>query len=393
MINEFKLKARYFRRLPNPFEGKEKAANIKLPEIYEVLVDINELPEEMNFKTNPRFQNMKTKVVKKIKESLEMDDKSFHLKNRGIVISANQVLFNNVENELTIILEDENVHGNVDGGHTYRAILETRKNLNHTQYVKLEIMTGIESIFEDVAAARNTSVQVQERAIAELKKMFDFIKSFIIDEPYADKIAYKENDEKEIEIGYIISILFMFNIDKFVNDNSVPVQACSSTQNCMKDFLDNAKKYDKDINNNPYYKMKNIIIDVFKLHDKIQKNIAEYYQEYFGKNSRYGAVKGVQTINSGGKTTFYSNDVEYITPKAFIFPILGSLRAIVEEKDGFYEWQKDPYDTLDRLGASLVGETMERHRSLGNAPGNVGKDSGHWKQLYRHVFMDRFMNK
>ncbi|WP_252242692.1 AIPR family protein [Clostridium sp. ZS2] len=390
MQNEFKLKARYFRRLPNPFQTDKNEG--KNSEIYEVLIDIKDLPENMNFKTNPRFQNMKTKVVKKIKESLEIDDKSFYLKNRGIVISAKNVKFDNINNELTIELEDENVHGNVDGGHTYHAILDVRDKISHTHFVKFEIMTGIEDIFEDVAAARNTSVQVQDKAIAELKKQFDFIKTIIKEEPFAEKIAYKDNDDKDIEIIYIISVLFMFNIDRFNNDGTVPVHACSSTQNCMKDFLDTCIRYQDNIDENPYYKMKDIIVDLFRLHDKVQCEIGDYYQIYHGKASKYGRVKGVQSIETG-KSTFYENEMLYATPKGFIFPILGSLRALVEEYNGVYRWKENPYKVLEKLGASLVGETIDRYKSLGNNPASVGKDSGHWKQLYRNVLMEYLLNK
>ena len=253
-------------------------------------------------------------------------------------------------------------------------------------------MTGIEAIFEDVAAARNTSVQVQDKAIAELKKQFDFIKKIIINEPFAEKIAYKDNDDKDIEIIYLISILFMFNIDRFTNDSSVPVHACSSTQNCMKDFLDTCGKYQDDINKNPYYKMKDIIVDLFKLHDKIQCEIGDYYQIYHGKASKYGRVKGVQSTDNA-KSTFYESKMEYLTPKGFIFPILGSLRALVEDYNGLYRWKENPYNVLDKLGASLVGETIDRYKSLGNNPAAVGKDSGHWKQLYRNVLMEYLLNK
>lgn len=390
MIKECILNPRYFRRLPNPFE--EYVNSKKTPEIFEVLIDINDLPDDMNFKTNPRYQNMKTKVVKKIKESLETDDKSFHLKNRGILLSAKSVKYDSVNNEVKILFEDENVHGNVDGGHTYHAILDVRNKIAHTHFVKLEIMTGIEDIFEDVAAARNTSVQVQDKAIAELKKQFDFIKNMIKDEPFADKIGYKDNDDKDIEVLYIISILFMFNIDRFKNDTMVPVNACSSTQNCMKDFLESCSKYKDNLKENPYYRMKNIVVDIFKLHDKIQEEMCKYYQEYYGKGAKYGAVKGVQVLEKG-KTTFYENEMNYFTPKGFIFPILGSLRALVEEYDGIYRWKENPYDVLERLGGSLVGETIDRCRSLGNNPASVGKDSGHWKQLYRNVLMDYLINK
>lgn len=81
---EYKFKAKYLRKLPNPYE--EFTNGKKNPELYELLVDINELPNEINMETNPRYQNMKTGVVKKIRTSLLNDDRSFFLKNRGILL-------------------------------------------------------------------------------------------------------------------------------------------------------------------------------------------------------------------------------------------------------------------------------------------------------------------
>lgn len=387
-MQEYKFKAKFLRKLPNPYE--EYTDGKKNPELYELLVDINELPSEINMKTNPRFQNMKTGVVKKIKNSLMTDDKSFFLKNRGILLSVKSIKYNNITGEVLIILEDLSVHGCVDGGHSFSAIQQVRDEINHTHFVRLEVMTGIEDCFEDVAAARNTSAPVPERAIAELKQKFNFIKDFLKDEPFIDNIRFKENDdEKEIEMNYLISLLFMFNIDKF-NGQSVPTQACSNVQSCMNDFLKEYDNHHDNIECNPYYKLKNIIVDIFKLHDKLQQNMPKYYKQYF-TSGRYGQVKGV--IVSENHTTFYGQDMSHITPKGILFPILGSLRALVGEKEGLYYWKENPYDYLDKLGKDLVGESIERHRSLGNSATNVGKDSNHWKQLYRNVLTELLLER
>ena len=45
---------------------------------------------------------------------------------------------------MTISFEDSEVHGNVDGGHTYRTILQYRDQLDRgQQYVKIEILMVI----------------------------------------------------------------------------------------------------------------------------------------------------------------------------------------------------------------------------------------------------------
>ncbi|MCU7757200.1 AIPR family protein [Bacillus cereus] len=389
-VVSMKFKVRNVRRMPNPF-GEMVDNSQKSPEMYEVLVDVKDVPKDINLKTNPRLQNMKTKTVTKIREGLMTDNKVFHILNRGIVISVKDVKFDNMNSEITILLEDMDVHGNIDGGHTYQVILQNRDKMKHRQFVKMEFLTGIESIFEDVAAARNTSVQVQDKAIAELKKKFEFIKEFIEGQSFEDNIAYKENDDKDIDVRELISILYMFNISKYPGRQSMPTKAFNSPHNCVKDFIESFDEGEaaKQLTN-PYYKMKNIIVDIFKLYDEIERTMAENYKGFFGAGTKYGSVKGVTCVNT--KTKFYGNAIEYRTPKGFIYPILGSFRSLLEEKDGFYKWKSDPFLQFNEVGKDLVGETVERSRSLGNNPGSVGKDSGHWKQLYQNVLTNYLLS-
>ena len=120
---------------------------------------------------------------------------NFYLLNRGILISAKEVSYSNYSNEVTISFEDFDVHGNVDGGHTYKMILQERDQIDFgQQYVKIEILVGVEGIFQALAAARNTSVQVQDKSIAELEDRFDIIKSALAGENYMSRIFFKEND-------------------------------------------------------------------------------------------------------------------------------------------------------------------------------------------------------
>ena len=73
--------------------------------------EIKELPDDIPMGTNPREQNLRTTVSRKIRESLlSPDELDFYLLNRGMLLSASDVSFNNYTNELTIGFDDHKYH-------------------------------------------------------------------------------------------------------------------------------------------------------------------------------------------------------------------------------------------------------------------------------------------
>ena len=84
--------------------------------------------------TNPREQNLKTDVSKEIEQSLKADNHSFHLWNRGILFSADEVSYDNKSKTATMSLSDKNIHGNIDGGHTLRIITQYNSNRLNNDY-------------------------------------------------------------------------------------------------------------------------------------------------------------------------------------------------------------------------------------------------------------------
>lgn len=54
-------------------------------------VDVTKIPTNIPMECNPRQQNMKSAVVKGIKESLLAQDGLFHIINRGITLVAENV--------------------------------------------------------------------------------------------------------------------------------------------------------------------------------------------------------------------------------------------------------------------------------------------------------------
>lgn len=169
-----------FRKLDDPFNSKSKK--------FLFYVKVSDVPEGIPMATNPRDQRLTSGVAQAIKESLESNDGYFHLKNRGIVLSAKSCTYNNKTKEVTINFTDETLHGNIDGGHTYKIICE-HQNEALDQFVQFEVMTGVEDIIERLAEARNTSVQVDEKSMAELQQKFDPIKEGLEGMPFFTRIA------------------------------------------------------------------------------------------------------------------------------------------------------------------------------------------------------------
>lgn len=317
---------------------------------------------------------------------LDTGELNFYLLNRGILLSAKDVSFNNYSNELTISFENCEVHGNVDGGHTYRTILQYRDQLDRgQQYVKIEILTGIEGIFQSLAAARNTSVQVQDKSIAELEDRFDIIKNTLANESYISRVFFKENDTGDIDVADLLALLNMFNISHYSGMTSFPINSYSSKKKCIDLYILDHKQYGES-GENPYVKMTNIMPDIFRLYDAIEVGMNRFYRQ---KNpaGRYGSTKGVQVPKPGQElhSKFFCNDLDVASPNGFIYPILGAFRALVEENDYQYRWKKNPFAVLEKVGADLVESTVSMSRSLGNNPQSVGKDPNIWKTLYMIV--------
>ena len=386
-----------FRKIPNPYQSASKNAGLQKPEMYVLICDVKDIPTMIPMKTNPREQKLTTNVAKKISTSLmSLADANFYLLNRGLLLSASTINFDNTKNMVSIKFDDLSLHGNVDGGHTYKIIKSKQDQIDYgQQYCKIEVLTGIEDFFEDLASARNTSVQVKDQSIAELEGRFDLIKKSVATEPYARDINYKEFDVNRIDISDILAILNLFNIDKFPVESSMsPVNSYSAKKTCVDAYINASKDEDKNGSINPYTKMAPLMVDIIKLFDTLEVNMADYYRGDSTCIKKYGSITGVVTLKSGNDeylSKFYQNKMKYITPTGFLYPILGSFRALVEEKDGMYQWKCNPFQIMTKIGPTLVEQTINMSRQLGNNPNATGKSQNLWNQLLMQVRLASLM--
>lgn len=182
----------------------------------------------------------------------------------------------------------------------------------------------------------------------------------------------------------------MFNLNRFPKDsNSYPVSSYSGKKTCLDQYLKDFDSFDKS-NDNPYVKMFDIMPDILKLYDSIETKMPDFYKADADGIKKYGSIVGVAMAKNGKKfkSKFMENPMDYATPYGFIYPILGSFRALIKEDNGKYVWVADPFKVLDKIGPTLVNRTIDMSRSLGNNPNATGKSTNLWELLYTKMVLE-----
>lgn len=273
----FKVNA--VRTLTSPYRRDEKEAGM-YETIYYLLVNMRDLPENIPMDVNPRVPKMGTNVAKRLIHAVVEPETDFYVNNRGIVISAQAFSFNSTDSEVTIDLGEQNdendrfSYGILDGGHTYTAIMQNRDKIpeNIEKYVRIEVIINVLNITR-LSDARNTSVQVSDIALFNLEDSFEDIHRVIKDEPYAEKIAYKDNENKPINVSELLRLLYAFNIKKYPDDSMAPIQSYFGKAQVFKRY--------KEAYNTGFYKALTKELPVLvKLYDYIEQDLANKYNEY-----------------------------------------------------------------------------------------------------------------
>ncbi len=385
----YELNVKEFKKMNDPVSKGEGHTK------YVCYAQCSSIPEEFEdwMETNPRDQKMSTKVAEGIVESLKQN-RDFHELNRGIVMSIEDVTYSNDSKSAVIEMVDPSIHGNIDGGHTLRSILNLKNQglLSDDRYVFLELFTGISSPVE-LAAARNTSVQVDLKSIEELKNSFAVIKEALSKLKFRDRVAYKMNehyyeDIASIDVREIITVLNMFNQALYPirqKDGTIgeiqPIQSYTGKEVSLKKYL-NLGKLDRE---NITKKMIPIIKDIFDLWDTIEK---EFPVKAAEANKRYGNKK-YSKFNKElvvGKTLFSQADIKYLVPKGILYPLVGAFRALVlvDDNTGLYKWRKDPFAVWDKIGPKLASIVLEEKA---DNPEIIGKSVNLWSNLFKEVLL------
>ena len=380
-----KFKVEALRTLTSPYKRTDDDEST-FETIYYLLVDMNALPTDIPLDVNPREPKMTTTVARSLLNAVTEPETDFYINNRGIVIAAKSLVFNSSLSEVTIDLGDQNndidkyQYGILDGGHTYTAIMDKRDEIpkNICKFVRVEVITNVQNITR-LSDARNTSVQVSDMALFNLDDNFENIKHVIAGQPYEDRIAYKDNENKPLHVAELLRLLYAFDIDKFPDDNAAPVQSYSGKAQVFKRY--------KQAFQTPFYQaLVEQIPILVELYDTIERELPEKYISYKKSigvsNPRFGGVRGIEMPKSS-KTEFLANETKYSVSSGYLYPIFGAFRSLLQfdEETSSMTWIFNPLEIWDEIGMSLVQNTFETWTN----PQLAGKDKQLWLSNYRIV--------
>lgn len=375
-------------------------ADNKIGRTYLAVVNVKNLPKEFDAwrALNPRDPKLSSGVSKKIGETLKDQPDLFLLKNRGITILVDRVEFDNQANIIGLEMVDKKNNGLLDGGHTYRVIRSFIEELDPAEledinaYVKLEILEGIQDRNDviGIVEARNTSTQVKEQSIEELKDTFSAVKKVLNNKPYENRIAYKEHElledgsKKDIDIKEILSYLICFDVESF-DKSKHPIKAYSTKAVLVEHFSSRKKQMEKYVE---------LLPEILELRDKIYLELPDAYNKSANDEvgGKFGKLTGVTDTSSKkrmGDVTlnFISKKSHYRIPSGFIYPILASFRNLVGIKENRCFWKVDPVKFLDDLKLDLAARVGGQAKELRN-PNKLGKDLATWQSCYDAVALE-----
>lgn len=380
---KFVFSAVSFRHVETPFHAQGYRD-------YYAIVNVADLPDLGGWrKINVRDPKLTGTVPKAIRGSVNENPELFVFMNRGIVLSVEGVTYDNKTSNVTVMLRDPNIHGLLDGGHTYNILLEERASLPHTQYVKLELLEGFrQEEIPNLVDARNTSNQVRDQSLMNLQGEFEKLKRAISTRPYAGLIAYKEHEvlddgnPKPIDVREVIAILTCFDRASF-DDRVHPINAYRSKAAMLQHFSEHKKDYEK------IYPLAN---DILELYDHVQLLLPDLYNKVRAKGGevaggKFGRLTGVTTYNGKRRAEllFIGKDSRYAVPAGFVYPVLAAFRALLEEKGGRYVWGKglDPLQLLDGQLGETLADTIGNFALDARNPSKTGKSPLVWQACYQ----------
>jgi hypothetical protein len=374
-MDSFILKAPIARRMPDPYETEH-------PVVRHILyVPVSSFPPKLAERLEPNARNasgdLARRVYREVQKSLQDEDVAaegiFHLKHSGITMLAHSVKEVG-DNNYEVVLGPKD--GIVNGGHSAALIAET-DNLPEKQVVKVEILVGVpDEWIVDIAGGLNTSIQVQAKSLDDLAGRFDWLKEELADEPYANQLIWRENDQGVWDVTYLLSLLACFNIFDYPNDGPKhPVWAYGRKIGVLHQFEGKPETFKR---------LRPIAKDVFRLHDLVSAEAKDLYNATGGKYGRWSFVQ-----KKASPYIFSGHQPGNQMLGGALFPILGAFRwTVVQDADHNARWESGFDGVIDLMRGvlpELITLTGQASQDNGRNIHALGRSPNHWNSLHDKV--------
>lgn len=394
----FTIPVQEFRSLPIP-----SIPSGKLGSCY---VSASDVPEALDafMSVNPRTPNrnksgmLSGPVIKGIVETLTQYPDDMSIKNQGIYLLVEDAVHTKSpggHGMLTVTLSDTDLHGIINGGHTFAAIRDTIENADDVElqsiaraHVRLHLMSGIDADKVPlIAEGLNRSKQVDDPSLENLKHHFVAIKKSLEGKLGENSISYHQGDDGDNYITEILVFLEMFNGERF-DARRHPNSLYNSPKNGLK-------YYTKDLENSPSA----IDILVPKLHEILQ--LADFIRQAtpsaakkvgfeFGR-MKIGSARTGSIRHKDIDLPFIGKKMDHRVPNGWLYPMLAAFRAnmIWDLDNKKFEWMMPLDALLPQVMEDLVGVCVTAH-SDNIAPEKVGKRESIYVQCHDKVKIKLF---
>ena len=353
---------------------------------------VEDLPAELPLAPNPRDPRTDGRVYKELCASLLNKEGGspniFMQKNLGITIVADGIW--QAAGGLCR-LDFKDGHGILNGGTTYRAILDTRAAIEKNnkdphkapirQFVQVSVVTGVPK--EDiplVAKGLGTSKQVELMSIINAEGGFDWVKTELGGMLYFPKIGFSET-QGEMKVKDIIAIMELFHIFKYPNEGGYkqkhPLRGYCQKTAVLVDYRANIASYRK---------FRPLVKNFLTLRDTIDWDACTKYA---------GLVPDF--IEKGeSEFLFLGKKGQGQLTKGALYPILAAFRSMIQvsPKTGALEWCGGFEEVLllwKQIAKELLASSRDqvpvvdkKKKKLGVADA-LGKTRSHWHTLYTIV--------
>lgn len=301
---------------------------------YTFFIKASSLKQELLewIEVNPRLQKMN--IVNKIKESALTEPKQFINKNNGIFLSVDMIAVES-NNKVNLYFTDKDIHGILNGGHTYRALStiteKEYRELEDDVIVTVNIISGIETkeTIVPIAIAKNDGEKVSIKSVVNLKSHFDLLKDTLSIVGYEGKVSYKQNEDRNlVEVVDIIKLLSVFDITE-----ETPWKTMNGLKNIFDYYERNLMKEDSFMRKLIKYNL----VDLFELYGFIEENLYSWYGEFcttFGGNVSVCTAVGVNVLDTNDKAVKLRSGfpcIEYNKGKA-VYPSLFNRDKLIKSK-------------------------------------------------------------